>query len=225
MKKIKYFIPMLILFIIFDVKAIDSCTTEEMARLKELANNVKFKTDYEINTTETTNDAGEKIINDVDVSYKIQVINDNEDLKYFYKLSSQKEKIQVSSNDLSNIRFPDGEKLQISIFSYTTNLCTNELLKTETIDLPIYNVYYYLNQDKCKSNSDFKYCKEFMEVDLSIDEIDNLYNKYVSEKGFEKTSNFLKENIIYILIGVVVIIFGLIFGLKIFKKRKKKLDI
>lgn len=225
MKKVKYLIPMLIFFIVVNVKAIDSCTTEEMNRLKELANNVKFKTDYEINPIEATNDAGEKIINDVDVSYKIQIINDNEDLKYYYKLSSQLEKKQVTANDLANMSFPDGEKLQISIYSYTTNLCTDELLKTETIDLPAYNIYYYLNQDKCKSNFDFKYCKEFMEVDLSIDEIDTLYNKYVSEKGFEKTSNFLKENIVFILIGVVAIILGLIFGFKMFDKRKKKLDI
>lgn len=225
MKRIKYLLPVLLFFITFNVKAIDACTNEEMVRLRELAKQVQFKTDYEINTTETTNDAGEKIINDVDVLYKIQIINDNEDLRYYYKLSSQKEKKQVSSNDLSNMSFPDGEKLQISIYSYTTNLCTDELLKTETIDLPAYNIYYYLNQDKCKSNPDFKYCKEFMNVEINNEEIEKQFDKYLEEKNFKQASNFLKENIIYILIGIVVIITGLIFGLKIFKKRKKKLDI
>ncbi len=225
MKKVKYLIPILIFFIVVNVKAIDSCTTEEMNRLKELANNVKFKTDYEINPIEIINDDGKKIINDVNVSYKIKIINDNENLKYFYKLSSQKEKKQVSSNDLANMSFPDGEKLEISIYSYTINLCTNELLKTESIDLPTYNIYYYLNQDKCKNNPDFKYCKEFMNVELSPDEIEKQFDKYLEEKNIIQASNFLKENIIYILIGVIAIITSLIFGLKIFKKRKKKLDI
>ena len=225
MKKVKYLLPIILLFITINVKAIDKCTTEEMNRLNELAKNVQFKTDYEVTPMETTNDKGEKIINDIDVSYKIQIINDNEDLKYYYKLSSEKEKKQVSASELSNISFPDGEKLEISIYSYTTNLCTDELLKTEKIDLPAYNTYYYLNKDKCKNNPNFKYCKEFMDINISFEDIEKEYDKYLSDNAIKKTSSFIKDNIIYIIGGVVILGFAVYFVTVSTKKRKKKLDI
>ena len=47
MKKIR-FIFLIIVLTFTNVKAADECTTEEMNRLRKIANDVQFKTNYKI---------------------------------------------------------------------------------------------------------------------------------------------------------------------------------
>ena len=225
MKKIKYILLLSIIFCFINVKAVNKCTMEEINRLNELAKNVQFKTSYEIKPIETTNEAEEKVVVDVEAIYKIQIVNNNDDLQYFYKDFSSGKKIKVTANELENLEFFSGQALEIYIYSYTTNLCTDELLRTETIKLPTYNRYYYLNKDKCQENPNFKYCKEFMDINISYDDIDEQFGKYINEKNISTIFNFFGQKILYIMaVSVLITIIILIIVLKI-NKRKKKLDI
>ena len=66
MKNVRYILLMFIVFSILNVKAVDKCTTDEINRLKELANNVSFPYDYEIHET-----VGDEIDEDGNSAYYI----------------------------------------------------------------------------------------------------------------------------------------------------------
>ena len=219
MKKIKYIFPILMFCICLNVKAIDACTTEEMNRLNELAKNVQFKTSYELEPIKD----GENTI-DVRVLYKIQLMNDNNDLIYYYNTSSSSTKIETNFNDFLNIGFEDGEIINLYIYSYTENLCTDELLRTETIKLPIYNRFYYLNQDKCKEHPSFKYCKEFLDNKINYSKIEAEYEKFIKSEENNDKHSFFKDNLFYI-IGAIIILIGIVSLIIYLIKRKKNLDI
>ena len=224
MKRIKYLIPILIMFIVVNVKAIDACTPEEMNRLRELANNVQFKTEYEL-TDEEDDDNDEKTY----IYYAARVINMNNDLKVLMKKSTDIEfqpvivndYIYSQSNDIEY--FVSGEKVTFKIYSHTTNLCTNELLKTVDVEFDYYNTWYYDNKENCKKYPDFKYCKEFMKTDKSDEEIDKLFNEYKKDTKGESDSkilDFISNNKYVIIIVFAVIIIGL--AVVIILKRNKK---
>ncbi len=218
MKKIKKIFLIIIFSICIKVNAAPACTTEEMNRLRTLANNVQFKTNYTIDEIQSGDD-----ITDVKVSYKIDVINDNEDLKYFYSISSINKR-EVTSSQLSNTIFSDGDIVTIYIYSYTTNLCTDELLKSERIVFPSYNRYYYNNKDKCSKYPEFKYCREFMDISKKdYDEIEKEFDEYIKEQT--NVINYVQEHLYYFVGGGVVIIVGVILLVINIKKRKKVMDI
>ena len=68
MKKILFsFSLLLIYFCCLNVSAIDACTTSEMTRLRELANNVNFSYQYSV---EDELESDEKVVG----YYKLQVL-------------------------------------------------------------------------------------------------------------------------------------------------------
>lgn len=219
MKKVKYLLPLLLLFITINVKAIDKCTTEEMNRLKELANKIEIKTNFHIEKIEEDKNAGRSDY--LDVFYTIDIINYDDDLRIFYK-SLDDNKYELNIKDLNNIYFYENRKIQFQIYSYTKNLCTDELLRTISIDFPVYNRYYYYNKEKCQNNPEFEYCKEFYDSsNKTNDEIDKLYeeslNKNVAENG--PINAFTNNKIYFVIIPILVISIAVIYF--IFRKKKK----
>ena len=225
MKKIICFIEIILVSIIMlDVKALTACTDDEMARVKELAQNVKFQPNYEVAIEDRDNEV-------FDIYYNVKVLNLDKDLKVVYKVEDYDEvNDKVFSKDIvvteDNFEIEDlgiGKKT-FYIYSYTANLCTEKLLRTVTIDLPKYNEYYHFNQEKCQANPDFEYCKEFMEIDKNFEEIDTLFEKYLKKEN----NVILNENNLkwYIIGGVIVIgSVGIISIVFIIRKRNKKDDI
>ena len=169
MKRIFKYLSLIIIFLITsNVYAIDDCSTKEMNRLKELANNVKFTYSYQI---EEESKEEEFII----VLYKIEVLNLSSDLRLVYD-----GKI-VSANDIKNMNFYNKNQI-FELYSYVDNLCTDELIKKVVVDLPTVNSYYYFNKEKCLENPDFKYCQEFLDIkDISYEEIDKLFQEYTKK--------------------------------------------
>ena len=218
MRSLKNIFLIMIFCVCLNVKAIDQCSTEEMNRLKDLANKVQFKTNYNVHETES-----EGNIYGATASYNIELVNNNEDFKYYYS-SSSIQKREINLNQISNITFSDGEVVTFYIYSYTTNLCTDELLRTETIKFPIYNSYYYINKDKCSEYPDFKYCREFMDIgNISYSEIDKEFEEYTKGDVKNKVLDFVQKNIYYVIGGGVILIAGIIY-LITFIKRKKGLS-
>ena len=214
MKKILFsFSLLLIYFCCLNVSAIDACTTSEMTRLRELANNVTFNYNYKI---EYESEEDEELW----MSYSFEILNYNDDLKVY--LNDQSNLIDV--NTFQNQEFSRGENITFYIYSYTDNLCTDELLRTIDVKLPVYNTYYYFNKERCEGYPDFEYCKEFMDVsEYSFSEIDEMFQKYVD--GDNIIDLITDDNYrLYFIFGGIGLILVIIIVCFIFIKRKRKKD-
>ena len=223
MRKIKYLLFVMLCCLFTNVKAVDDCTTEEMNRLRELANKVEFKTNYEIKENEADKQAGYSDY--IDVIYTIDVINYNDDLKIYYiDLDNKKNELEIKN--LNNIYFYENNKIQFQIYSYTDNLCTDELLRTITIDFPVYSRYYHYNKEKCQNNQEFKYCKEFYDNgNKTTKEIEKLFEEFLNkDKNNNKLINSTVNYNIYIMIATVLILSALLIYF-IIKKIKKDNDL
>ena len=185
--KLKILVFMLAFFSCLNVYAIDACTTSEMSRLRELANNIQFKTDMvvEMDDKETENYV---------VSYNVEIANFDDDLKIGYKPNDYSEEITVYPNQIIDEAFYAGQTIKFKIYAYTENLCIDELLKTVTVKFPYVNEWYHFNKEKCEDNPDFKYCKEFMNVDnIDFEDIDKEFDAYLKKGNITSkiTNNLL----------------------------------
>ena len=223
MKNIKYAFLILLFFVSINVKAIDPCTTDELVRLKELSNNVTFNYDYEIE--EQKDDDGNYLYSEV--YYHLNLLNDNENLRIYYNLDEEYDDILLDKNTFNDNLFSGGQYFKYKIYAYTPNMCINKLLKSSSIKFPFYNEFYHSNKDKCEEYKDFEYCKELIDKNLSKEEIENLFNKYINKDNANKKENKSNDNginiinIIYIIVPIVIIVFIIIFIL--IKKRKKQI--
>lgn len=214
MKYIKICLLTLSLFLITSLKvnAYEACTTNEMERLKELAKNVEFKTSYEIKDVDEENKS-------VEVNYKVEIVNFDSDLKIQYT-SKYKEEGTIKSDTKEITNLSDGDKVTFKIYSYTTNLCTDEILRTVSVELPKLNDYYYFNKEKCNNYKEFKYCKEFTDTDsLDFDDIDKEFEDYLNSNVGKLINKLDKRIFIYIGIGVGILIAGTVV-IVMFKNKK-----
>ncbi len=216
MKKLIVFV--ILFFISLNVYAVDvpACTDSEMTRLKEIANNVSFKKSYQIDDEEDDS---------VSFFYNVDIINFDSDLKISYldSLSDEDERINLNSGQEIPTVFYEGSSVKFSIYAYTNNLCTGKLLKTVTLEFPVYNDYYYFNKEKCQNNMNFKYCKEYLDVsEIEFSKIDKLFDEYL-QKNEVQSPNKKKINW-YILGGGLGILMVVIVGLIVFLNKKLKKD-
>ena len=227
MRKIKFIIVFLVFFIFINVKAIDSCTNEELGRLKELANNVEIKYEYELKEYETEyiDESGNSII-DIMANYKLNIINDSSDLKYIYTIGDNKYQYDSNEDSLTSIELSQGDNLNISIVAYSNNLCSGKVLKSMSITLPYYNKYS--KNEECLNYPDFKYCKELLDDYITEEVFQKELNKY--KKSPDNNSDPISINkvisltyIYYFMGGFVVIVIIVIISLSIKKRRKEKL--
>ena len=224
MKKVLYILMVMIVGLsIKNVNAytVPACTAKEMDRLRELASNVEFKTEYDIETVDKEN-------KELVVNYKIQIVNFDKDLKIHYnnKFGSSSED-EILDNTTTNITgVAPGDTYTFKIYSYTDNLCTDEVLKTVAVTLPKLNEYYYFNKEKCDQNPDFKYCKEFMDVgDLYFEDIDKEFDEYLNPSTNNPVSKALGGNIpLYLIIGGGVLVVGIVAVVIFLIIKKKKKD-
>ncbi len=218
MKKIVKVLTILLLGLsLKNVNADSLCETSELKRLKELANNVQFKTKYEVVSTDEE-------YKEIIVKYDIEIVNFDEDLRIEYKSQYDDDSVSIKS-DTTNISGINPGKITFKIYAWTTNLCVDEYLRTVTINLENLNSYYYFNKEKCDQNPDFKYCKEFLDTTgADFDEIDKEFEEYLNPSAKDVVDKVIKGNIPwYFYVGGGVLVVGII-GTVIFivtKKRKK----
>ena len=215
----KYVFLLIILFLLFlnlDVFAIDSCTTSEMQRLKELANNVNFIAEIDYETVENMKIEEEKFVS---AFYDIKVLNPSSELKIYYEIDGYK--YEVEDNFIESIE--EGE-IKFYIYAYTANLCVDELIMTKTVELKKLNSYYYYNKEKCQEYSDFKYCQEFYDNDLSFEEIEEEFNEYLKGNGSNSVFSTRSNYKLYIFI-VSILVISIVVVLLFIKRRRSVGDL
>lgn len=220
MKKILFsFSLLLICFGCINVSAIEECTTSELNRLKELANNVSFQYEYEIENVKFT-------ANDEDtyqeVSYTITAINLPNDV--FVNIVNDPENRRFTADNSVISNFFNGERVRLEFIAYTANLCSGNLLLTKTLNLPFFNLYSL--RDECLEYPDFEYCSQTGNYNITnadfLEALEEYKNNLQEEEPNQIIENksFLEKYYIYILIVVLVIILVIVF-LIIKKKRDK----
>ena len=226
MKKIYLFL-ILLFFSFINVYALEECTTDKMKNLRELANNVEFKYEYEMFEFEDI-EADTSGVMITDVKYRLKILNDSDDLEYILRIDDGD--TEYTKEEFLQMEFVSGSKVKIIINAFTPNLCSGELLKVKTIEFPLYNMFYKTSE--CKNYPDFKYCQEFMDTSLVTNEkFQDELKKYInndesSSKNNENNSNnnvsILKNNSFYYVTGGILILVVIMMIIILLTKRRRE---
>lgn len=211
----KYLIVLITLVLFFSCKnvlAIEECTSNEFNRLKELANNINFSAEINYETVKDMEIVEEKFVS---AFYDVKVLNSTPELKIYYEMNGYK--YEVEDNYIETL---ESGKIKFYIYAYTANLCVDELIMTKTLELEELNSYYYYNKEKCQQYSDFKYCQEFYNNDLSFEEIEKEFDDYLKENNPDSSFSNSSNYILYIFVTIIFII--LVIVILFFVKRKRK---
>ena len=196
MKKI-----MFLILIIFSINVYaDSCSNDELKRLKALAEQVEFRTDYELKSNGSITYA----------EFSVTAYNLHEDLKVLNVYDYYKgDYLEFKYNDTKEYtlnRFVEGQKVKISFYAYTDNACSGKMILTKTLTMPYYNEYY--SNDFCSDKLDFEYCVPIVEKKPTLTEYATALENYEGNNQNNNQNNETnKQNItIYIIIAIIVII-------------------
>ena len=219
MKKI---VVLLALLFSFNVYA-DTCDKNELARLKNIADQVELSYEYEIKKTKI--DGEDAIYAD----YTVIVSNLNKEIKANYEknyLLGNYYEFKLDANGVGKLsQFYDGETAVVTIRAFTNTKCSGKIIATKTIKMPYLNPYYYTNREFCNTYSDFKYCQELMETSFNEADYEKEHAKYFNaEKKIVREDVQEDDNHNYYLIMAVIVsvVLLLLMILSIILKKKKK---
>lgn len=218
MKKVLF---ILLVLISFNAYA-DSCSKEELARLKNIANQVELSYEYEKKTKKVEN--GTILYHE----YSIIAHNLNEKLKVNYEIEYLTGKYKTFKNIGNNVGklsgFNEGDTVNVTIRAYTSDECAGKVLAKKSIKLPYMNPFYYY-YNNCDDYPDFKYCVPELDEDISYEKFMGEFHKYLEKK--ESTTNEInnvKESnnmpVISLIILLLILLIGSIIAF-IFRKNKK----
>ena len=220
MKRIKYIIAILIFIMCLNVDALTECSTSELNRLNELAKNIDFSYEYQVEEVKPM-ESSEEV--NFEVKYKITAHNLPADL--IIRINSDNNNRFTEKNNTVD-GFLNGENVKVDTLAYTSNLCSGKVISTKTINLPYFNIWSL--RDECEENKDFKYCQEYGRYNISEDtflkELEDYKNKPLIDKVVknESVNNFLKQYGIYIGALAFLVIVGAVTFVIVNKKRNKE---
>ena len=217
MKRIKYLLLGVIVLFTFNVKAADDdCEKAEFNRLKELAKKIEFDYDYKL-----VDGKAVFSINAVNLNDELKVIDDYDKNPYnnIYKEFKYNNTHKATVDD-----YEPGKSVTITIKGYVPNFCSGKEVLKKIIKLPYYNYYY--NEEKCKGNEDFKYCKVLIDSNISEKEFNRQFELFLKNKEEQQGGSTIAQdngNKIYIIIGagVLLVVIMVVIVSRISKKRKK----
>lgn len=211
---------LLAILVLFPFKVSAQCSTERIAELSKIAENINLSYTYEV---------GEE-----DAEFKVTVSNLTNDVY----LVSNEEEITVSGINEKTIdkKFPSGTTLNFVVFSNDKN-CKNEALTNKYITLPYYNLYS--NYGMCKEYPEHEYCKRWYDSSkISRSEFERALADYSDKlmddeekvkETKEKTFLDMLEEIwnnynIFIIISLgLILVIVVIIIIKVIKNRKSSL--
>lgn len=202
MRKIVMFVFIIFSFFIFSVQVNAAiCDKADIVRLKELANIVDVNYEY------IKMDSDEESENDYAVvdSYYIFVTNLTEEL--------------YIKTDFTEYRYSDvvdgtlmftSNSGQLQLFIYTDR-CPQRLLRTVTLNLPKFNTYSYRRECQDLKDLNLDFCDEWYQGYLDDKTFEQFLEPYINNEEielsiFDKVINFFKNNYLFIVFGIVIIL-------------------
>lgn len=220
--KILVFLIIGMLFIPTNVNA-TTCESK-ITELKKLKNNIKLK--Y---THLSKAEAQKNYQVDSDNLYTISVYNLPKDIVIESSVEDKSAE-NTTAEELINIepftRGYGGNTITIGVYTRDDYECFANLGVID-IKLPWYN--FFSEKEECKGNEDFKYCKKYLNVRISETQFNSELERYLknkpSEEKIEEKKSFLsniKDNIVLISLGGVILITIITFILIKVKRKKRR---
>jgi len=213
MKKIILILISLFLFST-NVYSASSCSYKEQAELNQKASNVKIS--YEIKSENETDPFGRTYANEY---FDISILNLTESFYVIIKNNTNQEEREIYYSDtkdnIYNFRWNDVSditKFTFEVYSSANTNCPAEKVKTLYLTTPRFNQYSSLGV--CQNLEDFELCEKYVTfTDVTDDDFYSRVEKYrkkvEEEKKEEENKNgiidFLKNNKLYIIVGVVIV--------------------
>ena len=144
--------------------------------------------------------------------------------EYIYGNQTGKQTILwTNTSSVNNVTF--------DVYASTSTACPNYKLTSFKVTLPMFNKYY--QDSKCTDNSDKYVCKSFVTSIITQEEFNRAFEKNSvidvddekEEKNNEykesKAEKFIKENKAFIIAGFILITFGVVTGVILYKRKNK----
>ncbi|MBQ7141331.1 MAG: hypothetical protein IJO32_07515 [Bacilli bacterium] len=204
-KNINLFI-ILLSFILFPNLVNAECSEQQIHELNKLVDNIQFKYEHTGNNL-----------------FKVTLYNIPEYITGSSTMGGFNIP-EISSNSIDG--FIGGYNYKIGFYANEKNSCGVVVLKEKNIIIPTFNKYSEKEMCKDKKYSEFEYCNEFVDEEITDELFEQKLKEYENDninknsKKDNKFMLFLKNNYIYILSGLLLV--SLIIMLIIYLKKKNK---
>lgn len=213
-KYLKLILMMLLIMVPYQVKAYNTCSTEDTVKLNKLASNVLANYSYyETNGT---------------VKFKITINNLNSNI-YIYDATKKQTYYSIGEITLDN--YGPNQTVEYKVYSNIA-YCKGQYLNSVFVTLPPYNPYY---KDKlCSDIEDYKLCQRWSNVNLTYEEFKKQINDYRNgnikkDKNVDNTYKSVYElildfyiNYYYIILPLIIVVGGIILAVN--KQKNSKDD-
>lgn len=238
MKKFKYVVLAVFMFLFMGSVNAEVCSYETKAKINNEAANVKvdYETyEYKQNINDPTYD---EVIEDSTWYGLIHIYNLTDNLS-FKVIDKNGKKYEYSYSNTNNGEFTINTGIAMSVKNYIVELyyadsdCGKSSVRTFNVTIPRYNIYS--DYGECIGNEDYYYCKQFVTLDdIKESEFKSGVKAYSEERKKKQQEEERKDNsIIYktltfadkykwVIILVCVVVAGTIVYIVV-KKRKERI--
>ena len=201
----KRIIFILLLLISINVSA-DSCTREELTRLKKEASNITFSYEFRELVDDNGMVAGgtfDIILDNISKDVKPMVIYSW--IGMSFDEFNPDENGTATSKDFKPEGYLPGESVKVTVKAYVDNDCIAKDLMIKTIKLPYFN--YFINSEECKMYPAFKLCKNRLtSTQITDRQFKAELDKYIEYNKKNPMVMDIDNTVLYIIIGVIIFI-------------------
>lgn len=228
MKKIIYLVISVMFILGMQVRVnADTCSNEEIERLRGLVEKIEFSYDYNWVVYHYDEENDERYWRPI---FTITVKNISDELKIDINSDSELyygvyDEFQSNEDGIININgFRDSADVDIIIRAYIGNDCKDNIVSTEHIKLPTLNSKFY--SETCKDYPNFKYCAKFVDKRITDEEFNIEFEKWKNgELNNDDNSNILNSSnnnnyLIVFLICLIVVVAFIISLVVIYRNRQ-----
>lgn len=190
----RYFIFSLFIFFAFNfsIRA-ESCDTKDIVRLKDLAKNVDVTYEY-LNFAENPEDGVESEKYTIIISGITDYLYIEDDYDKVYTIEEAKD--GIIKFETFNVNF---------VFKIYSEDC-DRILRTINLNLPTYNSYSDSEECEKLKSYNLDVCDPLYNGPITAEIFNNAVNQYLEEdkSSSEQVFNFVKQNYIWILFGILL---------------------
>lgn len=226
---------LLFIIIVPNIVNAEKCSYIEKYKLMKEASKVKIKYEPVFEDIEDNNCSTGDCLPQRIYYFKIYILNASENMRIEVENNYNNDKTTYTKDDISDdvITFFDYDSTEVKryefkIYASEATECNTEKLQTIYLTLPRHNRFY--NEGYCLDHEDYYLCEEYVEFDdMDINDFHkkmeeefgpNAINNKIKTNIFQIIWNFIKTNIIWITIVIIVGTIGF-FVYRIIRKRRE----